>query len=164
MKHIVVLVAAVSAVFSCSAAPRAQAQTAQDLVGTWTLVSAVLQSGDIRTEVFGPDPRGTLMFNSDGHYALIFLRHDLPTITSKNRLSQTPDESRAIAQGSITHFGTYGVIADGKTLVLRIESSTYPNWNGIEQSWPISRSGDELTYTSPGTTGVPAQVVLRRAK
>jgi len=49
-------------------------------------------------------------------------------------------------------------------LVLRIESSTYPNWNGIEQWRPISLSGDELTYTSPGTTGVPAQVVLRRAK
>jgi hypothetical protein len=104
------------------------------------------------------------MFGSDGHYALIFLRHDLPTISSKNRLSQTPDESRAIAQGSIAHFGTYSVIAEGKTLALRIESSTYPNWNGIEQWRPISLSGDELTYTSPGTTGVPAQVIMRRAK
>jgi len=52
----------------------------------------------------------------------------------------------------------------GKTLVFRIESSTFPNWNGAEQRRPFSLSGDELTYTSPGSTGVATQVVMRRAK
>ena len=163
MNRFVMSVAA-SAVFSCIAAPGAKAQTSQDLVGTWTLVSAVVQLGDTKMDVFGPDPSGTLVFDRNGHYALIFLRRDLPKITSNNRLSQTADESRTIAKGSIAHFGTYSVDETGKALVFRIESSTFPNWNGAEQRRPFSLSGDELTYISPGSFGVAAQVVVRRAK
>jgi len=52
----------------------------------------------------------------------------------------------------------------GKFLVLRIESSTFPNWAGAEQRRPFSLSGDELTYISPGSSGVATEIVLRRAK
>ena len=163
MNRVIMSVAA-SAVFSCLAVPRADAQTAQEIVGTWTLVSAVIQSGNVNIEAFGSNPRGTLVLGSDGRYAIIFLRRDLPKIASNNRLSQTADESRTIAKGSIAHFGTYRVDETGKFLVFRIESSTFPNWNGAEQRRPFSLSGDELTYISPGSMGVAAQVVARRAK
>jgi len=163
MNHIVISVGA-SVVFSCVAVARADAQTAQDLVGTWALVSVVIQSGDVKLDPFGPNPSGTFVFGSDGRYALIFLQRDLPKILSNNRISQTAEESRAIAKGSIAHFGTYRVDETGKFFVLHIESSTFPNWNGAKQRRPFSLSGDELTYTSPGSTGVATQVVMRRAK
>ena len=155
---------AVSAMFSCLAGPSAEAQTAQDIVGAWTLVSTVAQQGGTQIETFGPNPIGTLMFGSDGRYALVFLRRDLPKVASNNRASQTSEEGQAIAQGSIGHFGTYRVDASDKSLVFRIEGSTFPNWIGAEQRRPFSLSGDELTYTSPGSTGVATQVVVRRAK
>ena len=150
--------------FICFGAAGAQAQTAQDLVGTWTLASATIRSGEVKMDMFGPDPSGTLMFGRDGRYALIFLRRDLPKLTSNNRLSQTVEESRDITKGSIAHFGTYAVDETGKFLVLRIESSTFPNWAGAEQRRPFSLSGDELTYISPGSSGVATEIVLRRAK
>ena len=75
--------------FTCFEAAGAQAQTAQDLVGTWTLASATIRSGEVKMDMFGPDPSGTLMFGRDGRYALIFLRRDLPKLASNNRLSQT---------------------------------------------------------------------------
>ena len=150
--------------FICFGAAGAEAQTAQDLVGTWTLASATIRSGEVKMDMFGPDPSGTLMFGRDGHYALIFLRRDLPKLTSNNRLSQTVEESRDITKGSIAHFGTYAVDETGKFLVLRIESSTFPNWAGAEQRRPFSLSGDELSYISPGSTGVATEIVLRRAK
>jgi len=150
--------------FTCFEAAGAQAQTAQDLVGTWTLASATIRSGEVKMDMFGPDPSGTLMFGRDGHYALIFLRRDLPKLTSNNRLSQTVEETRDITKGSIAHFGTYAVDETGKFLVLRIESSTFPNWAGAEQRRPFSLSGDELTYISPGSSGVATDIVLRRAK
>ena len=152
------------ALFICFGAAGAQAQTAQDLVGTWTLASATIRSGEVKMDMFGPDPSGTLMFGRDGHYALIFLRRDLPKLASNNRLSQTVEESRDITKGSIAHFGTYAVDETGKFLVLRIESSTFPNWAGAEQRRPFSLSGDELTYISPGSSGVATDIVLRRAK
>ncbi len=165
MNRIVVSVAAVSAAFSCLAGPRAEAQTAQDIVGTWALVSSTVQPGDIKIETFGPNPSGRLMFGSDGRYMLIYLRRDLPKVASDSWTRQTADESEAIAQGSISHFGTYSVDTADKTLVFRIESSTFPNWNGTEQRRPFSLSGDELTYNNPeGQMGFATQVVLRRIK
>ena len=163
MNRLVMSVAA-SVIFSALAAARAGAQTAQDLVGTWALVSATIQSGDVKMDMYGPDPSGTLIFGSDGHYALIFLRRDLPKLASNNRLSQTVDESRALTKGSIAHFGTYRVDETGKFFVIRIEGSTFPNWTGTEQRRPFSLAGDELTYTSPGSTGVATQIVVRREK
>jgi hypothetical protein len=164
MNRLIVSVTAVSAVFSSVTASRVNAQTARDIVGTWTLVSSVIQQGGTRIDTFGPNPSGTLVFGSDGHYALIFLRRDLPKVASNNRTSETPDESRAIAQGSVAHFGTYTVAEADKTLVLHVESSTFPNWDGAEQRRAFSLSGDELTYTSPGSTGVATQVTMRRVK
>ena len=163
MTRIIALYAAF-VLFICFGAAGAEAQTAQDLVGTWTLASATIRSGEVKMDMFGPDPSGTLMFGRDGHYALIFLRRDLPKLTSNNRLSQTVEESRDITKGSIAHFGTYAVDETGKFLVLRIESSTFPNWAGAEQRRPFSLSGDELTYISPGSSGVATDIVLRRAK
>ena len=166
MIRVVALIAAVSALF-CFAVPRAEAQTAQDLVGIWTLVSATIQAGEVKMDVYGPDPKGTLIFGSDGRYALIFMRRDLPKLTYSTRMSQTVEESRAITKGSIAHFGTYRVAEDegGRALILRIEGSTFPNWAGTEQRRPFSLSRDELTYDNPvGSTGVPAQIVLRRIK
>ena len=164
MLRLIVPVAAVSVLLSSAAASGAETRTARDLVGTWTLVSTVAQQGGTKTDMFGPDPSGTLVFGSDGHYALIFLRRDLPKVASDSRTSATPDESRAIAQGSIAHFGTYTVDETGEVLVLRIEGSTFPNWDGAEQRRAFSLSGDELTYTSPGSTGVATQVTMRRVK
>ena len=152
--------------FTCFEAAGAQAQTAQDLVGTWILASATIGSGEVKMDMFGPDPSGTLIFGRDGHYALVFLRRDLPKLTSNSRLSQTVEESRDITKGSIAHFGTYRVEEDeaGKALMLHIEGSTFPNWAGTEQRRSFSLSGDELSYISPGSTGVATQVVLHRAK
>ena len=127
-------------------------------------VSSTFQQSGGETESFGPNPVGTLIIGPDGRYALVFLRRDLPKVAANNRLSETAEESRAIAQGSIAHFGTYSVNAADKTLVFRIESSTFPNWNGAEQRRPFTLSGNELTYISPGSTGVATEVVLRRAK
>lgn len=160
----IIMSVAVSAVLSCLAIPRAGAQTAQDLAGTWTLVSSVTEQGGAKVETLGPNPIGTLIFGSDGRYALLFLRRDLPKVASNNRASQTAEESKANAQGTIGHFGTYRVDAADKSFVLRIEGSTFANWTGAEQRRPFSLSGDELTYTSPGSTGTPAKVVMRRVK
>ena len=142
----------------------AGAQTARDIVGTWTLVSAVAQQGGARTDVFGPNPSGTIVFGGDGRYMLIFLRSDLPKFASNNRASGTTDENKAVVQGSIAHFGTYTVDEAGRALVFRIEGSTFPNWSGAEQRRAMALSGDELAYTSPGSAGTATQVTMRRTK
>jgi len=148
------------AVAVCLAAGGAVAQTDKNIVGTWTLVAADVHRAGYRIQVFGPDPIGRLQFDGGGHYSLIFLRRDLPKIASHDRTSETPDESQAITQGSIAHFGTY--LVDGDTLVFHIEGGTFPNWTGVDQRRKFSLDGNRLIYISPGSTGFPTQVTMQR--
>ena len=86
-------------------------QSAKDLVGTWTIVSA---------EAFGPNPKGVLIFQPDGRYSLMLMRADLPKYVSNNRAQGTPEEYKAIGAGSISYFGTYSV--SGSDLILRVDN------------------------------------------
>ena len=131
-------------------------QSAKDLVGSWTIVSA---------EAFGPNPKGLLIFEPDGRYSLMLMRADLPKYASNNRAQGTAEEYKAIGAGSISYYGTYSV--DGSNLILRIEHSSFPNWTGTEQKRTnLTLTGDELKYTNtaPSVGGPPAVLVWRRAK
>ena len=141
------------------------AQTAKDLVGTWNAVSATVEQGGNKTDTFGPNPKGTLVFDGNGRYVLVILRSDLSKFASNNRATGTPEENKAVVQGSIAHFGTYSVSEDNKSLIFRIESSTFPNWSGAEQKRSLTITGDEMKYIVPtASAGGTAEVVWRRAK
>jgi hypothetical protein len=77
-----------------------------------------------------------------------------------------PDEGKAVAQGTISYYGTYTVNEADKTVTYRIEGSSYPNLTGGEQKRIItSLTADELRYTNPATTtGTKAEAVWKRAK
>lgn len=142
----------------------ALAQTAKDLVGTWRVASVTSEQDGTEIEPFGSDPKGILMFDENGRYALVLLRPDLPTFASNNRTAGTPEENSAVAKGSIGHFGTYA-IEGGDTLVLRVEASTFPNWSGGEQKRPFTLTGGKLEYTVlQAASGGTAQVVWTRAE
>jgi hypothetical protein len=58
----------------------------EQLVGTWTLVSAdSVRNDGSKVEVFGPNPKGTLIYTSDGNFALVQMRSDLPKLASNSR-------------------------------------------------------------------------------
>jgi Lipocalin-like domain len=145
-------------------AGHAAAQTAEDLVGTWTIASITAEQGATEAEPYGSDPKGILMLDENGRYALMALRRDLPTFASDNRTAGTSEENSAVVQGSIAHFGTYEV-EGGDTIVFRIDASTFPNWNGAEQKRPFTLTEGKLEYTVPAASGGgTAQVVWTRAK
>jgi len=147
------------------AAGDALAQTAQDLVGTWTLVSAINEQGGDKTDIYGPHPKGILAVDANGRYVLVIARADLPKVASNNRTMATPEESLAIVQGSIAHFSTVSINAADQTLTFKIETSLFPKWDGTEHKRPFTLTGDELTYTVPSTSGgETATVVWQRAK
>jgi hypothetical protein len=140
------------------------AQTTRDLAGTWTLVSAVTEQGGTKTDTFDPHPKGILMVDAHGHYVLTIVRAGLPKIASNNRTTATPEEHKAIVQGSNTHFGTLAVNAADQTITFTIETSTFPNGDGTEQRRAFTVTGDALQYTVPAASGGgTATVVWRRA-
>ena len=142
------------------------AQTAKDVVGTWDYVSAETVAPDgKRSPTFGLNPKGIVVFAANGHYALIVTRSGQPKFASNNRMQGTPEENKAIVQGSISHFGTYTVNEADKTITFHIQTSTFPNWDGMDQKRPFTLSGDELKYSVPAASaGWTSEVVLKRFK
>jgi Lipocalin-like domain len=103
----------------------------------------VEESGQKR-EVQGRNPKGWLMLDNSGHYAVLtFSGEDQAKFASNNRLEASPEESKALLSGTLAHYGTYS--QEGNLLVFHIERCTFPNWNGIEQRRSFALKGDELT-------------------
>jgi hypothetical protein len=167
----------ISAVFTASALifgvfiPReeAVAQTTNDLVGTWTLVSITLEQDGKKTDFYGPNPQGQVMYDTNGRFSLVITRSDLPKFASNNREAGTAEENKAIVQGSLAYFGTYSVSETDKIITSHVESSTFPNWNGSDRKTSFNISGDELSthvvsgpLTSIGTG--TAYLVWKRTK
>jgi Lipocalin-like domain len=144
----------------------AAAQTAKDLIGTWTLVSVTLERDGKKSDLFGPNPQGQVTFDPNGRMSLMITRSDLPKFASNNRQAGTPEENKAIVQGSITYFGTYSVSETDKTIATHIEGGTFPNWIGTDQKRSFTISGEELKWTTPTTSlgSGTAVDVWKRAK
>ena len=156
---------AVAAVVIGTAWTGAIAQTAKDVVGTWTLVSSTTEQGGVKSDTFGPNPKGLLVFDGGGRYVITFFAANLPKFGSNNRASGTPEENKAIVTGSFAHFGTYTVNEADKSFTFHIENATFPNWDKTEQKRPFVISGDELKYLSaPASAGGTATLIWKRAK
>jgi hypothetical protein len=151
---------------SMQAAHAQQKSLSEQIVGTWTYVSADTVSADgTRVPLFGPDPQGMATFDAAGHYILLTMRRGIPRFASTNRNEGTAEENRAVVQGSSAHFGTYTVNEAERTITFNIQTATFPNWNGTVQKRPVSIDGDQLKWTTPASTGSgTAEVVLRRAR
>ena len=144
----------------------AQSALKDQIVGTWTYVSVdLIRTDGTRVPLFGPNPQGPASFDGNGRYILMTACAGQAHFRSTNRMEGTPEENKAVVQGSIAQFGRYIVDEANKTITFHIESSTFPNWNGTEQKRPFTVTGDELTWRTPASTGGgTAEVVLKRAK
>jgi hypothetical protein len=138
----------------------------EQITGAWRYVAVTtIRPDGSRVPMYGSNPQGLVIFDGKGHYALVNARNGLPKFSSQKRTEGTPEEYKAVVQGSIAHFGRYTINEADKTITFHIETSTFPNWDGIEQKRPFTLKGDELKWTTPGaSSGGTAEVVLRRAK
>ena len=152
-----------AAMFSWSAA---LAQSSSDVVGMWTLVSSVTEKDGTKTDQFGSGAKGMMTLESDGRFMLTIIGPDLPSFASNSRAAGTPEENKAVVSKSIAMIGTYMVNAADKTLTFKVDSATFPNWNGTEQKRLLASSNkDELKYITPSaSSGGVGTVTWRRAK
>src|SRR5512135_2120847 len=153
--------------FALLASDAVAQSTKSQLVGAWTLVAAENVRADgskVGVSVFGSNPKGTMIFSSDGHFALIQMRADLPKLASNSRDAGTPEENKAVVQGSIAYFGTYSVNESDKVITVKLEGSTFANLGGEQKKIITSLTADELKFINPRTpSGATLEVVWKRA-
>ena len=151
--------------FSGAWAQQKSGSLRQQILGTWSLVSQYVEQDGKRTERFGSDPKGIAIYERNGQFVQYLQRRSLPKFASNNAMTGTPDENKAVVQGSIAYFGTYTVDEKERTISSRVGGSSYPNWDGAEQKRTISISGDELKISLPGAAiGGTAHTVWKRIK
>ena len=77
----------------------------------------------------------------------------------------TAEEARAIVAGSIAYYGTYTVDEATKTIVPKVEGSTFPNMVGTDQSRVVtSITADEMRFVNPKAPAGVLEIVWKRAK
>lgn len=121
------------------------------IIGTWTLVTAVNveKDGKILSRL-GANPKGTFVFEANGRYVHLMMRTDNTQLTAR----------------MVASFGTYSVNEADRTLITNIEGSSFPQLNGTSQQRIItSLTADQLAYLNPATTsGRIGETVWVRAK
>jgi hypothetical protein len=147
---------------------RAQpAPIADGIVGTWILVSVSSQQADgTRGEPFGPNPKGVVMFSSDGHFSLFQSRAELPRLAANDRTRATPEEALVVVRDSIAYYGTYTVDEANRSTSISLVGSSYANLLGGPAQRRIITllTATELHFTNPRTpSGMTLQTVWQRA-
>jgi hypothetical protein len=132
----------------------AHAQGADSIVGTWTLVSSILERDGTKTDQFGAGAKGMMSLDASGRFMLTILGPDLPKFTSGNRAAGTAEENKAVMSKSIAMIGAYVFNPEAKTLTLKTERASFPNWDGTEQKrLVVTANGQELKYITPSASG-----------
>ena len=139
---------------------------AQQVQGTWTLVSIYNEMDGKKSDVFGLNPRGSLIFTPNGRFSLIIMKASLPKFAANSRVKGTAEENQAVVQGSVALFGSYAADSEKKdALKWRVEGSTFPNWDGEEQKRIITITGDEMSLITPASAvGGTNYAVWKRVK
>src|SRR5947207_7829312 len=150
-----------------SSAISQQKSIKDQIVGTWTFVSALDVYPDGRKDDrWGANPKGVFIFDGNGHYAQFITRSDLPKIAAGTADKGTAEENKRILSGLVASFGTYTVNEAEKIVTTHVEGGAYPNLIGVDQKRVIqSLTADELKYTNPATsTGTRAEATWKRAR
>jgi len=137
------------------------------LVGAWTLVSAdVTPAGGAKRQDFGANPKGILIFDAGGKYALVQGSPGRPKFKDTNNLrtGATGEEFAAAARTFAANFGTWSVNEGDKILVRNYEIALIPNNDGLESKTSVTMAGDELKLSATAANGERVEAVYRRAK
>ena len=130
------------------------ATLAGELVGTWTVTEAATHEANGNTTYpYGKSPKGILLFTADGHFVQMLTTGDVPKFASNNRTTGTPAEYQAVVQKTNAFFGTYSVDEAKKEITYKIESSTFPNWEGTSQPRIIVElNAKQFVYKNPSAS------------
>ncbi len=140
----------------------------EQLVGAWTLVSLDVtpKGGTKGPGEGGPNPKGVLILDASGRYAVVIGRPDRPKFKpSANLRADTPAaEFGEAAKGFGANFGTWSVNEADKTLIRKFELALIPNNDNIETKATVSLAKGELKLVRVTAAGATFESVYRRAK
>ena len=139
----------------------------EQLVGAWLLISeeTTLPNGS-KQQPLGSSPRGVLIVDSSGQYALVVERPDRPKFKAAGdyRNTATIEELASAVRGFAANFGTWSTDEAARILIRLNEGALIPNVEGSQTRAIVALSDDELRLTVTSPSGAKNDQVFRRAK
>ena len=137
------------------------------LEGTWVMTGAYeIHADGSRTTNYGEHPQGLFMVDKQGRYSMQIFRPGRPKFASGVKAQGTPEEYRQAVIGSSTHTGQVEGDTAKHKLTFRIETSSFPNWEGSTQVRDYTYVDGTLTYSVPAAAsgnGTVAYSIWRHA-
>ena len=150
-----------------AATSTACAEPVNQVLGTWRMVSAQIDSGGRNVPAYGARPNGLLVFTPDMHFIEVLTDADVPRFASNARGGGTAEENRAAMAGSIGFFGTYAVDEAGAFAANRVEGSTFPNWVGAARTTKelqLVVEGDRMRESFRRPDGTRIAIIWQRVR
>lgn len=118
-----------------------QGSLRQQLVGAWLFTGC--DAATAATPPYCVDPGGSLSFNPTGRYTLVMLAGNRPRVAGgNNRANVSPEDYKAIGQGTVAQFGTWSVNETDKILTQNPERTFFPG--GGEAKYTVTLAGNDL--------------------
>jgi hypothetical protein len=118
----------------------------EELIGTWTLVSAVreeIPSGE-KSDQLGPNPHGFITYGPDGRMIALIVRGDR-TAPANGR--PTSAEAEALFRSMLSYAGPYTF--DGREVTHHVDISWNESFTGSQQKRLVAFEGDVLKLSTP---------------
>ncbi len=128
----------------------AQTPVGNSFVGTWKLIAAdkLLPDGT-RAADYGIQPHGLAIFTADGHFMIEVFREVRVKFAGNDRAKGTPDEYKDASLSASCSFGTYSVDPASSKVTMKIDRSTFPNYDDTTQVRAYELKGDVLSWKVP---------------
>ena len=141
--------------------PSAYGQSLREqLLGAWTLVSLTRLVGDVEEPgMLGREAIGRIIFAPDGHMCFNAMRPNRSKFGSRDFQAGTPEEKTAAYDSYTGYCGRYEVNEQERSVVVRVELSSYPNWTGTTQKRFVEVAGNRLRLNSPPIHSEGRQIV-----
>jgi Lipocalin-like domain len=142
----------------------AQEAGSNPFVGHWKLVAAdkILPDGS-RALDYGHEPHGMAIFTSDGYFMIEIFRDMRVKFAANDRAKGTAEEYKAASLNTSCSFGTYSVDPVTGQVTMKIDRSTFPNYDETTQVRAYELKGDILSWKVPARPdGSIPVTVLRR--
>ncbi|GJE46433.1 lipocalin-like domain-containing protein [Methylobacterium soli] len=135
---------AVVLALACFGVNTAYALEAEEILGTWKLVSSTRKILETNEEfnTYGPRPVGWINYGRDGRMMALIVNDDRPKPESIEKMTD-PDRVK-LFKTVLAYSGTYTF--DGKSVTHKIDTSWNEVWTGTSQIRDVERQGNRLVY------------------
>jgi len=130
------------------------------LVGTWTLVSWGILSGDVEVPMpMGKGAAGIITYSPDGYMCVNIMAPNRPKFASLDFMGGSVNEKAAAFETFVGYCGRYEVNEQERFVTHTLQTSWYPNWTGTLQKRFIEMTENRIRLTAPPVLSEGRQVV-----